>query len=91
MRTLLNATAAVAASLALVACGGGSDDGAGPGPGPGPGTPTPLTAVPDSAFVSSDALVGYLNVQPTSDETSEALTLPAGEPFTSETTEPFAI
>ncbi|MFG6432391.1 hypothetical protein [Roseateles sp. LYH14W] len=90
MRTLLTLAAAAAASLALVACGGGSDDDAGSAPGPGP-TPTPLTAIPDGVIVSSDALVGYLNVQPTSDEISEALTLPAGEPFTSETAEPYSI
>lgn len=91
MRTLLTLAAATAASLALVACGGGSDDWhGGPGPGSGPG-PAPQTAVPDSAIVSSDALVGYLNVQPTSDELSEALTLPGGDPFTSETEEPYAI
>jgi len=90
MRTLFTLAAAATASLALVACGGGSDDHAGPAPGPGP-TPTPQTAVPDGAIVSSDALVGYLNVQPTSDELSEALTLPAGDPFTSETEEPYAI
>lgn len=89
MRTLLTWTAATAGSLALVACGGGSDDWSG-GSGPGP-SPTPQTAVPDTAITSSDALVGYLIVQPASDEVSEALTLPAGEPFTSETQEPYAI
>lgn len=90
MRTLLTLAAAAAASLALVACGGGSDDSAGPAPGPVP-LPAPLTAIPDSAITSSDALVGYLNTQPTSDELSEALTLPAGDPATSETTEPYSI
>jgi len=90
MRTLSTVAAAVAASLALVACGGGSDGGAGPAPGPVP-VPEPLTAVPDSAIASSDALVGYLNTRPTGDEMGEALTLPAGDVFTSETAEPYAI
>lgn len=90
MRTLLTTVAAGAASLALVACGGGSDDSAGPAPGPAP-APTPQTAVPDSAIASSDALVGYLATRPTGDDTSEALTLPAAEPYASETEEPYAI
>jgi hypothetical protein len=90
MRTLLTVAAAAAASLALVACGGGSDDSAAPAPGPAP-APAPQTAVPDSAIVSSDALVGYLNTRPIGDETSEALTLPAGDPATSETEEPYAV
>lgn len=86
MRTLMTTVAAGAASLALVACGGGGSDSGGPAP-----MPMPQTAVPDSAITSSDAFVGYLNAQPTGDETSDALTLPAGEPFTSETEEPRAI
>jgi hypothetical protein len=86
MRTLLNATAAGAASLALVACGGGSDYSS---PGQGPGTdPTSTTAVPGSAIASSADLVVYLSAQSASDETSESLTLPASDPFTSETEEP---
>ncbi len=87
MRTLMTTVAAGAASLALVACGGGGDS-SGPAPGP---APMPQTAVPDSAITSSGAFVGYLNTRPTGDETSDALTLPAGEPFTSETEEPYAI
>lgn len=75
MRTLLNTVAALAASLALAACGGGSDD-------------APPTAVPDSAIASAPALVSYLNGQSFSDETSEPLTLPAGDLATSETDEP---
>ena len=91
MRTLMTTMAAGAASLALVACGGGGGgDSSGPAPGPAP-MPTPQTAVPDSAITSSDAFVGYLNTRATGDETSDALTLPAGEPFTSETEEPYAI
>ncbi|MFG6463637.1 hypothetical protein ACG04Q_18830 [Roseateles sp. DXS20W] len=90
MRTLMTTVAAGAASLALVACGGGGGDSGGPAPGPAP-MPTPQTAVPDSAITSSDAFVGYLNTRPTGDETGDALTLPAAEPFTSETEEPYAI
>lgn len=91
MRTLMTTVAAGAASLALVACGGGGgSDSSGPAPGPAP-MPTPQTAVPDSAIASSDAFVGYLNTRPTGDETGDALTLPAAEPYTSETEEPYAI
>ena len=72
---------AAAASLALAACGGGSDDAA----------PAMPTAVPDNAVVSPPAFVGYLAGQSFNDETSEPLTLPAGEPATSETDEPLAI
>jgi hypothetical protein len=84
MRTLLTVAAAVAASLALAACGGGSDYHE-------PPPPVPLTAVPDNAIVTGPALVGFLAGQSFSDETSEPLTLPAGDPATSETDEPSAI
>jgi len=86
MRTLSTLAAAAAAGLALAACGGGSDYDA----HPTPGTVTP-TAVPDSAVASPQALVSYLNGQSFSDETSEPLTLPAGDPATSETDEPQSI
>lgn len=86
MRTLLNATAALAASLALAACGGGDDDWTAE-----PEPPAKPTAVPDSAIVSSTAFVSFLNGQSFSDETSEPLTLPAGDPATSETDEPLSI
>ncbi|MEO6281183.1 hypothetical protein [Roseateles sp.] len=84
MRTLFNVAAAGAASLALVACGGGSDYTA-------PPPPEPLTAVPDGAIVSSSAFVSFLNGQSFSDETSEPLTLPAGDLATSETDEPLPV
>jgi len=83
MRTLLTLAAAGAASLSLVACGGGSDDVPAPAP-----APAPATAVPDSAIASSTALMGYLKAQKSDDETAEPLTLPAGDPATSETEEP---
>jgi len=86
MRALLTTAAALAASLALVACGGGSDYGAHPEP-----VPNATTAVPDGAIASAPALVSYLNGQSFSDETSEPLTLPADDPVTSETDEPSAI
>lgn len=86
MRTLLTAAAATAAGLALAACGGGSDDDWHP-----PGNPRPQTAIPDSAIASSSALVGYLSAQKADDESGEALTLPAGDPATSETEEPQAL
>lgn len=88
MRTLLTAAAAGAASLTLVACGGGSDYSPAPAPAPAPAA---ATTVPDSAIASSSALVGYLSAQPTGDETSEPLALPAGDVATSETDEPQAI
>lgn len=78
--------ATLAAGLALAACGG-SDDGGGSLPPP----PPAATAVPDSAIASPAALVSYLNGQPSGDETGEPLALPAGEPATSETTEPQAL
>lgn len=83
--TLLTAAAAGAASLSLVACGGGSYDAPAPAPAPAPAA---ATAVPDSAIASTPALISYLSGQSFSDETSEALTLPAGDPPTSETDEP---
>jgi hypothetical protein len=84
MRALLNAMAALAASLALAACGGG-DDGTEPAP------PAAPTAVPDSAFVSSAAFLSFLSGQSFSDEASEPLTLPAGDLPTSETDEPLSL
>jgi hypothetical protein len=89
MSTRWTPAAALAASLALTACGGGSDDNGGTAMPPPP--PPAPTAVPDSAIASPAALVSYLNGQSFSDETSEALTLPAGEPATSETDEPQTI
>ncbi|WP_457426825.1 hypothetical protein [Roseateles sp. P5_E7] len=86
MRTLFNVAAAAAASLALAACGGGSDYDSHSVP-----LPAAPTAVPDNAIVSAPALVSYLAGQSFSDETSEPLTLPAGDPVTSETDEPSAI
>jgi hypothetical protein len=86
MRSLLTTAAALAAGLALVACGGGSDYDAHPEP-----VPNAPTAVPDSAIASAPALVSYLNGQSFSDDTSEPLTLPAGDLATSETDEPTAI
>jgi hypothetical protein len=87
MLTRLSSAAALAAGLLLTACGGGDDDNlVRPPPAP------PLaTAVPDSAIASSAAFVSYLNGQSFSDETSEALTLPAGDVATSETDEPLTI
>ncbi|HEY8875936.1 MAG TPA: hypothetical protein VIN03_00140, partial [Roseateles sp.] len=85
MRTLSTLAAAAAASLALVACGGGAErlpD------TPPPPPPMVQTAVPDSAIASSTALMGYLKAQKSDDETAEPLTLPAGDPATSETEEP---
>jgi len=87
MLTRLTSAAALAASLVLTACGGGGGDSGGSMP-----PPTPVvTAVPDSAIATPAALVSYLNGQSFSDETSEPLTLPAGDPATSETDEPQAI
>lgn len=85
MRTLYNVAAAAAASLALAACGGGDDHYT-----PEPPAAAP-TAVPDSAILSSTAFVSFLNGQSFSDETNEPLTLPAGDPATSETDEPASI
>lgn len=89
MLTRLTSAAALAASLALVACGGGGGDTSDPMLPP-PSLPTAY-AVPDSALASSTAFVSYLNGQSFSDETSEALTLPAGDPPTSETDEPMSL
>jgi len=86
MRALLTTAATLAAGLALVACGGGSDDDAHPEP-----VPNAPTAVPDSAIASPTALVSYLDGQRFSDDTSEPLTLPAGDPAAGETDEPLAI
>ncbi len=77
-----------AAGLVLAACGGGSDSGAAMPPPP---PPAAVTAVPDSAIATTTAFVSYLNGQSFSDETSEPLTLPAGDIATSETDEPQAI
>ncbi len=85
MQTRLTSAAALAACLVLAACGGGSGD------DPAPPPPMQPTAVPDSAIVSPSALVSYLSAQSFSDETSEPLTLPAGDPATSETDEPLTL
>lgn len=87
MLTRLTCAAAGAAGLVLAACGGGSDSGAAMPPPP----PPAVTAVPDSAIATTTAFVSYLNGQSFSDETSEPLTLPAGDIATSETDEPQAI
>lgn len=86
MRDMPTMMAALAASLALAACGGGSDYDAHPEP-----VPNAPTAVPDGAIASAPALVSYLNGQSFSDDSSEPLTLPAGDPATSETDEPLPI
>jgi len=91
MLTRLTSVSALAASLALVACGGGDDDmppPPAPAPAPAPAPPPAPTAVPDSAIASTTSFVAYLNGQSFTDETSEALTLPAGDAPTSETEEP---
>ncbi|MCE4556220.1 hypothetical protein [Pelomonas cellulosilytica] len=88
MKTWMTAAAATAACLGLAGCGGGSGD----APAPPPPPPPPVvTAVPDSAIASPTALVSYLGAQAAADETSEALTLPAGEAATSETDEPLSV
>ena len=85
MRLSMTLAAALAASLALAGCWGGDDDDDVVTP---PVTPPTATAVPDSALASNTAFVSYLNGQKFDDETSEALTLPSGDPPTSETDEP---
>lgn len=87
MLTRLTPWAALAAGLVLAGCGGGSDSGTAMPPPP----PPAVTAVPDSAIATTTAFVSYLNGQSFSDETSEPLTLPAGDIATSETDEPQAI
>ena len=87
MLTRLTSAAALAACLALTACGGGDDDDL---VRPPPAPPAP-TAVPDTAIASPAALVSFLSGQSFSDETSEPLTLPAGDLATSETAEPQTI
>ena len=68
MRALLTTAAALAAGLALVACGGGSDYDAHPEP-----VPNASTAVPYGAIASAPALVSYLNGQSFSDDSSEVV------------------
>lgn len=87
MRTLFSALAAVAASLAVTACGGGSSGDGGMTPLP----PQPATVVPDSAMVTATALVSYLSAQPAGDDTDEALALPMSDAATTETDEPAAV
>jgi hypothetical protein len=92
MLTRLTSVSMLAASLALVGCFGDDDDAAVTPPPPAPPpAPAPATAVPDSALASTTSFVSYLNGQSFTDETSEALTLPAGDPPTSETEEPQTI
>lgn len=78
--------ATLGTGLALAACGGGDDSV--PAMPPPPPPPAVATAVPDSAIASVPALLSYLGGQNFADETSEALTLPAGDPPTTETDEP---
>lgn len=85
MRTLISASAALAAGLVLAGCGGGSYAGG--------STPPPAdvaTAVPDSAVASTPAMMTYLGALPAS-ETVEPLTLPAADAAATETDEPVAI
>jgi hypothetical protein len=90
MLTRLTSAAALAASLVLAACGGGYGDGL-VAPPPAPPAPPVITAVPDTAIATSAAFVGFLNGQSFSDEASEPLTLPAGDPATGETDEPLTV
>lgn len=87
MRTLISASAALAAGLVLAGCGGGSYGG---GSTPPPPAPQAATAVPDSAVTSAPAMVTYLGALPAT-ETVEPLTLPAADAAVSETDEPIAI
>jgi predicted small lipoprotein YifL len=86
MRTLFPASAALAAGLALAACGGGYGEGT---VSPPPAPPA-ITAVPDTAVATATALVSYLGALP-ADETVETLTLPTADAAVSETDEPVAI
>lgn len=89
LRQRVALAAVLGASLALAGCWGGDDDDTVvTNPPPPAGT---ATAVPDSALASTTSFVAYLNGQSFTDETSEALTLPAGDPPTSETAEPVTI
>lgn len=86
MRTQFTVMAALAASLALAACGGGRIDYEAPAVTP----MAPPTDVPSSAITSSGSLVGYLNVL-AADDSSEPLNLPAGDVATTETEEAITI
>lgn len=88
MRTLFSALAALAASLAVTACGGGSSGDGGMTPLP---PPPPPTVVPDSVMATTTALVSYLSAEPAGDETSEALALPMSDAAASDTDEPLPV
>lgn len=64
----LKGSAVLIATLALISgCGGGGDDGPAP----------PITAVPDSASVSSASFIAFIQSLAMGDETSEPLTFSA--------------
>jgi len=87
MRSLFPASAALAASLVLAACGGGSAGDAGMTPSQ---TPAASTSVPDSAIASASAMVSYLDALPSQDAV-EPLSLPTADAAVSDTDEPAAV
>ncbi|CAM3926610.1 hypothetical protein [Roseateles saccharophilus] len=87
MRTLVSATAALAAGLVLAACGGGNSSDGGMTPPP---APQDATAVPGSAIASAAAMVSYLGALQLQD-VAEPLTLPSVDAAVSETDEPLPL
>jgi hypothetical protein len=83
MAKTLNLTAAALALATLAACGGG-----GGSSDPDPMTPPPVAdTVPDSAYASAQAWVGFAaSLSP--DDMSEPLLLGTKQPPTADTTEP---